>query len=37
VPLDKRGSINQDAETQLITWAGNMCITNRILQGRIVD
>lgn len=37
VPLDKRGSINQDAETQLITWAGNMGITNRILQGRIVD
>lgn len=37
VPLDKRGSVNQDAETQLITWAGNMCISNRILQGRIVD
>ncbi|MCG7492471.1 phage major capsid protein [Thalassobius sp. Cn5-15] len=36
-PLDKRGSINQDAETQLITWAGNMCISNRILQGRIVS
>lgn len=37
VPLDKRGSVNQDAETQLITWAGNMGVSNRALQGRIVD
>lgn len=37
VPLDKQGSVNQDAMSQLIAWAGNMCITNRKLQGRIVD
>jgi hypothetical protein len=35
-PMEKRGSVNQDAETQLILWAGNMAVSNRLLQGRMV-
>lgn len=34
VPLDKgRYSTNQDAMVQLILWAGNLCTSNRKLQG----
>lgn len=35
-PLDSAMSINQDAKSKLITWAGNMVMTNRNLQGRLV-
>jgi hypothetical protein len=33
VPLDKVGSINQDATVQLIIWMGNMTASNCELQG----
>jgi len=33
VPLEKRGSLNQDATVQLIVWMGNMTASNRELQG----
>jgi len=37
VPLNpnKRYSINQDAEVQIMAWAGNLCTSNRSLQGRV--
>lgn len=35
VPLEKRGSINQDATVQLIIFMGNMTASNRQLQGVI--
>jgi hypothetical protein len=35
VPLEKRGSINQDATVQLIIFMGNMTASNRELQGVI--
>lgn len=38
VPLDPdRFSTNQDAMIKLIGWAGNMCASNRALQGVIVE
>lgn len=38
VPLDPdRFSTNQDAMVKLIGWAGNMCASNRALQGVIVE
>ncbi|MFK7943366.1 MAG: phage major capsid protein [Paracoccaceae bacterium] len=37
VPLPKSHAVNQDAESQIIAWAGNMATSNRILQGRIID
>jgi hypothetical protein len=34
VPLDPdRFSVNQDAMVKLIAWAGNLCMSNRFLQG----
>ena len=30
----ERQSVNQDAYTQLMLWAGNMWVTNRQLQGK---
>ena len=38
VPLDPdRFSTNQDAMVKLIGWAGNICVSNRALQGVIVE
>ena len=38
VPLDPdRFSTNQDAMVKLIGWAGNMCVSNRALNGVIVE
>lgn len=38
VPLDPdRFSTNQDAMVKLIGWAGNMCASNRALQGVLVE
>ena len=39
VPLapNKRYSINQDAEVQIIGWAGNMTTSGRKFHSRIVD
>lgn len=38
VPLDPdRFSTNQDAMVKLIAWAGNMTMSNRFLQGVIID
>ena len=36
-PLDQVQSINQDAITQLITWAGNLTVSNRSVQGVLKD
>ena len=38
VPLDprKRWSVNQDAEAQILAWAGNLTVTNPALQGRLI-
>jgi hypothetical protein len=35
VPLSpgKRYSVNQDAEVQILAWAGNLCASNLSLQG----
>ena len=33
VPLDNRYSTNQDASVTLLLWAGNLCMSNRSLQG----
>jgi hypothetical protein len=33
---NKRYSINQDAEVQILAWAGNMTCSNRSLQGKYV-
>lgn len=33
VPLDRRQSINQDATVIPVVFAGNMCVSNRSLQG----
>ena len=33
VPLDNRYSTNQDASVTLLLWAGNLCTSNRSLQG----
>jgi hypothetical protein len=36
VPLDPdRFSVNQDAMVKLVAWAGNLCMSNRFLQGII--
>ncbi len=37
VPLspDRRYSVNQDAETSILAWAGNLTCSGRALQGRI--
>ena len=39
VPLspNKRYAVNQDAETQILAWAGNMTCSGRMFQGRLVD
>ena len=37
VPSDKRSSINQDSETQLVLWAGNLTCSNRSLQGVLTN
>lgn len=39
VPLapNRRFSINQDAEVQIIAWAGNLTCSGRQFQGRLVD
>ena len=38
VPLgDDRTSINQDATVKLIGFMGNLCTSNRSLQGLLVD
>jgi hypothetical protein len=31
-----RHSVNQDAMVKIIGWAGNLCVSNRFLQGRLV-
>jgi hypothetical protein len=37
VPMDpNRFSVNQDAMVRLIGWAGNMSLSNRVLQGVII-
>jgi hypothetical protein len=35
-PLDPVGSINQDASVKLITWAGNLSLSNAQLQGVLI-
>lgn len=39
VPLspNKRYAVNQDAETQILAWAGNLTCSGRQFQGRLVD
>jgi hypothetical protein len=39
VPLspDRRYSINQDAEVQILAWAGNLCCSGAQFQGRLFD
>jgi hypothetical protein len=39
VPLNpnKRYAINQDAEVQILAWAGNLTCSGRQFQGRLVD
>jgi len=37
VPLEDRNSINQDAMVIPVVWAGNMTVSNRSLQGVIID
>ena len=38
VPLspNRRYAINQDAEVQIMAWAGNLTVSNRSLQGRLI-
>ena len=36
VPLEERRSINQDAMVQPVVWGGNLCASNRSLQGVII-
>lgn len=36
VPLDSVSSINQDATVKLITWAGNLSLSNAQLQGVLI-
>ena len=36
-PLEQVQSVNQDAHTQLIAWAGNLTCSNRSLQGVLKD
>ena len=37
VPLENRGSVNQDSRVWPIVWAGNMTISNAALQGVLKD
>lgn len=39
VPLspNKRYAINQDAEVQILAWAGNMTCSGSMFQGRVID
>lgn len=37
VPSDKKSSINQDAEVQLLLFAGNLTCSNRFLQGVLTN
>jgi hypothetical protein len=39
VPLapNKRYAINQDAEVQILAWAGNLTCSGRQFQGRLLD
>lgn len=37
VTLDKRGSVNQDADVVPIVWAGNLTVSNASLQGVMFD
>lgn len=37
VPLDTVQSINQDASVKLIVWAGNMTLSNAMLQGVLIN
>lgn len=36
-PQPERRSVNQDAEVVLMTWMGNLCCSNRSLQGVLFD
>ena len=36
VPLETVGSINQDASVRLIVWAGNLTLSNALLQGVLI-
>ncbi len=36
-PTDKKISINQDAEVVTLLWMGQMCCSNRSLQGVLID
>lgn len=35
--LDEKMSVNQDAEVVPIIWMGNLCCSNRSLQGKLID
>lgn len=35
--LDKKMSVNQDAEVIPIIWQGQLCLSNRSLQGMLID
>jgi hypothetical protein len=35
--LDEKMSVNQDAVVIPIIWQGQMCVSNRALQGRLLD
>ena len=39
VPLapNKRYAINQDAEVQILAWAGNLTVSGEIFQGRLAS
>lgn len=35
--LDEKMSVNQDAEVIPIIWMGNLCVSNRSLQGKLIN